>query len=209
MQKKRFLTVAALVLVVTAVIGGTLAWLVDTTEELNNTFTPSNIAIDLAESENLDLKMIPGWAITKDPKATVKANSEDCYVFVKVVEGIGEVKVGEKTYAFGDFLTYAIAEGWTRGEGTGEGKNGVPTDVWYREVTGSTADQEFPILKDDQVQVRESVTKEMMNAITGENNPTLTFTAYAAQLWKTNKPTGEATTEKFTPGEAWNIASGS
>lgn len=54
---------------------------------------------------------------------------------------------------------------------------------------------EFSVLKDDQVTVLGTVTKEMMAAV--ENNkPTLTITVYASQLYKNN-------TELFTAAEAW------
>lgn len=50
--------------------------------------------------------------------------------------------------------------------------------------------------------VKEEVTKEQMNALDSESSyPTLTFTAYAVQLYKSN-------TEQFEPAEAWEIAQG-
>ena len=52
-------------------------------------------------------------------------------------------------------------------------------------------------MKDNKVTVLDSVTKEMMND-TGFTAPTLTFTAYATQLYKNN-------TDKFTPANAWAI----
>ena len=181
MKKKSLALVLALAMIVVCVVGGTLAWLTATTPEVKNTFTAGDINITLAESENLDLKMIPGYTITKDPKVTVLAGSEKCYLFVKVV----------KSTNFDNFMTCTIADGWTALTGV----NGV----YYREVETSTANQEFAVLKDNQVTVRGDVTKGMLNALTEATRPTLTFTAYAVQLNKNN-------TTEFTAAEAWALA---
>lgn len=174
----------ALVLVVGGVIGGTLAWLTDKTDPVTNTFTVGNIDIDLTESKNLDLKMVPGNTITKDPKVTVKANSEACWLFVKV----------EKSDNFDSFLTYTMASGWTQGDGTT-----IPSNVWYRSVETSTSAQTFDVLKDNQVTVKDTVTKAMMDGIVKgtESAPTLTVTAYASQYMKNN-------TTEFSAIEAWD-----
>ena len=106
MKKKTFVLLLALVLIAGAAVGGTLAWLTATTGEVKNTFTTSNIEIELAENAggtNKEFKMVPGCTITKDPKVTVKANSEDCYLFVKV----------EKSTNFDAYMEYAIDTGWT------------------------------------------------------------------------------------------------
>ncbi len=177
-MKKTLTMVLALVLVFALGVGGTLAWLSDSTTEVKNTFTTSNIDIDLEESEDLDLEMVPGHTMTKDPKITVVGGSEACLLFVKIVESEN----------YDDFMTYAVAEGWTE----------LEAGVYYREVAAAEADQEFAVLKDDQVKVNSDVTKEMMDALTEETYPTLTFTAYAHQLVKDN-----TTNTNFTPDEAW------
>ena len=97
------LTLCVMFVVLAASIGGTVAWLTDKTNPITNTFTTSNIDIDLTESENLDLKMVPGNTITKDPKVTVNAGSEACWLFVKVV----------KSDNFDGFMTYEMADDWT------------------------------------------------------------------------------------------------
>ena len=189
MKKKTFVLLLALVLIAGAAVGGTLAWLTATTGEVKNTFTTSNIEIELDESDNLDLKMIPGWTIAKDPKVTVKANSEKCYLFVKI----------EKSSNFDNFMTYEMAVDsngtaiWTELTGV----NGV-NGVYYRVVDASTTDQEFAVLKDNQVTVKDTVTKADMEALKAADAtlPTLTFTAYASQYMKNN-------TAPFTAAEAW------
>lgn len=161
MKKKIAISIVAVALVLCCAIGGTLAWLTDKTGPVVNTFTVGDINIDLTETTS-NYKMVPGNTIAKDPKVTVKANSEACYLFVKVT----------KSGNFDQFLTYAMADGWTQYEGT--------TDVWYREVAASNANQEFEVLKDSKVTVKGTVTKEMMTS-SDFTNPTLTFKAAAVQ----------------------------
>ena len=84
MKKKTLLLLLALVLVIGGVIGGSLAWLTDTTNDVVNIFTTSGIDITLEESEDLDLTMVPGYTIEKDPMVTVLDGSEDCWLFVKL-----------------------------------------------------------------------------------------------------------------------------
>jgi len=180
MKKKTFLMLLALVMVLGIAIGGTLAWLTATTSEVKNTFTPSNIDITLAETkpDNKTAKMVPGADIEKDPKATVLAGSEDCWLFVEIT----------KSANFDNFMTYEVAGGWTLVEGT--------TNVYGRKVLAADQGKAFSILKDDKVTVKDNVTKEAMAALTAETYPTLTFKAYAVQLMK------DSDTE-FTAAEAW------
>ena len=193
MKKKIVAAALACVLCVGLGIGGTLAWLVDDTDPVVNTFTTSNIDITLAETDTKAdtddnvatnaYKMIPGYTIAKDPKVTVVKDSEACWLFVKIVEST-DVK-------FSDYMTYEIADGWTALDGV--------AGVYCRKVAASTADQAFDVLKDNQVVVKDGVTKEMMKAAEGKE-PTLTFTAYASQLMQ------NATTE-FSAADAWaNLA---
>ena len=175
MKKKSLALVLALAMIVVCVVGGTLAWLIDKTDPVTNTFTYGDIDITLAESENLDLKMIPGYTIAKDPKVTVLADSEKCYLFVKVAESDN----------FDDFMTYKMAADWTQLRDASN--NDVP-GVFYRVVDASATNQEFGVLKDDQVIVKDTVTKADMNALKADGaiQPTLTFTAYACQYNNSN-----------------------
>lgn len=159
---KVFLSLLALVLVVGCAVGGTIAWLTATTEPVVNTFTYGKIKIELAETTGTEYKIIPGVNISKDPKVTVKADSEACWLFVKVVEG--GTFVAKK-------VTYSVADGWAELPGV--------AGVYYREVNAVTADTDFYVLKDNMVTVSEELTKAEVNGITTQ--PTLTFTAYAVQ----------------------------
>ena len=164
------------VLVLSFTIGGTLAWLTDTTAPVTNTFTYGDINITLAETTEV-YKMVPGNSISKDPSVTVESGSEACWLLVKV----------EESANFKDFMTYTIASDWTQLAGV----NGV----YYREVNAVTEDTKFDVLANNQVQVSDTVTKEALTALTEATYPTLTFTAYAVQ--RDNIETAE---------QAWEIA---
>lgn len=158
----------ALVLAIGCAVGGTLAWLISETKPVVNTFTYGDINIGLEETER-EYKITPGVAIDKDPKVTVKANSEACWLFVKVEE--------ENWPAFVDAnktkkVSYSIANDWNALQGQ--------TGVYYREVSAQKNAQEFPVLKENKVTVSEDLTKTEVDQLK-EKSPTLTFTAYAVQ----------------------------
>ena len=176
MKKKGLALVLALALLVIGVVGGTLAWLTSTSDEVVNTFTASDITVTLTETKN-NFQMIPGYTIDKDPTVTVKANSEKCYLFVKL----------EKSENFDSYLTYEMAASWTALTGV--------DGVYYCVVDQATTDTTFSVLKDNKVSVKGEVTKAMM-ATAETSKPTLKVTAYASQYMKNN-------TEAFTPAEAW------
>ena len=186
---KALVAVLSMVLVMCLTVAGTLAWLVDETTPVVNTFSPSNIDLKLEESPvgesgsttaNI-YKMIPGVKIDKDPKVTVKADI-DCYVFVKVTE----------TDNFDTYMTYEIDAGvWTELDAT------QYPGVYYREVS-ATADEDqdskndveaFYVLDGNQVMVPNTVTKGDMDKLYTNDGtvkadaelPKLTFTAYAIQ----------------------------
>ncbi len=186
MKKKVLIAVCALVLVIVVAIGGTVAWLTDSTDELTNTFTYGDINISLWEHKlNADgtldtatkvstgqtgFKMIPGNSIAKNPTVTVEAGSEDCWLFVQITES--------EVPDFDAFMTYSVdtsSTGWTQ-HGVG---------VYYRKVSSNDINQDFAILQANQVTVNETVTKEMLNALTPDGGtptyPTLSFRAYAVQ----------------------------
>lgn len=182
MKKKSLALFLAIALVVVGAVAGTVAWLTAQTTAVKNTFTTSDIKIELTETTGENYKMIPGCTIGKDPKVTVKADSEACYLFVKL----------EKSDNFDQYMTYEMVDGW-------EPLPEAP-GVYYRKVAAATADTTFEVLKGNQVSVKGKVTKAQMNGLTADTYPTLTVTAYASQQYKNN-------TETFTAAEAWaNIA---
>lgn len=209
----------ALALLLCGAIGGTLAWLTDDTNAVVNTFTVGNIDIDLTETTGTDYKMVPGATIGKDPKVTVEANSEACWLFVKVdeVDPVGYItnadgsnKTLKDTHKFGDFLTYSVDSAWASVPGA-EG-------VYYKQVAASTTDQTWSVLTDDQVFVKDTVTKGMMDDLEmfvandaecdTDNQysplPKLIFTAYAIQ--SANLKNGDTAVE--SAADAWAVISG-
>lgn len=156
MNMKKILAFAlCLVLVAGLSIAGTVAYLTAQTTALVNTFTVGDINIDLEETTGNTYHIVPGKNIEKDPFVTVKANSEACWLFVKVTEN-----------NWSDKLTYTIDDAWTKLE------NGV----YYMAVANSGSVQEFAVLENDTIVVSSGITKGEITA-----QPTLTFKAYAIQ----------------------------
>lgn len=184
----------ALVLVAGCAIGGTLAWLVDSTDKVENVFTTANIDVTLTETFNTDTnkdgtndkwqaQMIPGYSYTKDPKVEVSADSVDCYLFVKFEEANNP-----STY-----LTYTSTltadNKWTQGNGTD-----IPANVWYRKVMASDTTRSWELLSGNTISVKDTVTKDNMSTAA---SATLTYTAYASQLYK-------SAGVEFSAKEAWD-----
>lgn len=180
---KLSVSLLAMVLVCSLSISGALAWLTMQSRPVVNTFTYGDVQIALTETstgypdDNPDdgiiynqYLLMPGGEIMKDPVVTVDSGSEFCWLFVKL----------DKSENFDDYLTYQIADGWTLLPETDE--------VYYREI-GTEDDlkeaaQGFAVLQDNQVCVKDGVSRDMLNAL-GEDPaayPVLTITAYAIQL---------------------------
>lgn len=205
MKTKTIAMIMAMVMIVVCMVSGTLAWLTDTSGNVTNTFTTAGIEIELYESKKPDgtevtvtngvgvtdwsAAMIPGYTYSKNPKVVVKANSVDCYLFVKFVV------TNPSQYVTFESKLDISSEGWTKG--TGASGDGVPENVWYRKVTSSTSDQSWELLKDNQVKISGDLKKEDMPE--NGKTPTMTYTAYASQLWKSSGV-------EFTAAEAWTNA---
>lgn len=176
---KTMVLVLAVMLIVGATIGGTIAWLQDSTATVTNTFTAGDVDITLTESPlNSDgtygnpaegvknaYQMIPGQKYKKDPKVTVLAVSEKCYLFVKFEENGNAASYIDYT------STLTEANGWALVDGE--------TNVWYIVVEDTDADQSWNLLKDDTITINaENVTKKNMATATAAE---LVYTAYAVQ----------------------------
>lgn len=183
MKKKTVALILALVMVFGAAVGGTIAWLTDTTAEVKNTFTVGKVAITLDETDvddstpNADrdianeYQMIPGTTYEKDPTVTVTADSEDCYLFVKFEE-----KNSPATY-----LTYTSKlnadNGWTKLDGE--------DDVWYRVVNKADTTKTFTLLAGNDTYTNGCITVNA-DTVTNANmadaaQAELVYTAYACQ----------------------------
>ena len=130
--KKAALLLCSAVLLVCISIGATVAYLTST-DKVTNTFTVGNVKITLDEAkvdangakvkdeEGNDVarvqansyKLMPGHTYTKDPMIHVDAASENCWLFVKVENGIAAIEDANKTIA-----AQMTANGWTLVENT-------------------------------------------------------------------------------------------
>ena len=202
MKKKTVALLLALVLVVGVVAGGTIAWLVDKTGTVTNTFTVGDVNVELTET-GIDNKgeksfqLIPGTSYAKDPKVTIKANSVDCYLFVR----FDEVN-SPKDYL--DYTSTLTAPGWTQLTGVKD-TQGKEVNVWYREVSSNTRDQSWDLLsqlddKGNTVKVKTTVVKHGTDTTdtdnvampAAENQPQLVYKAAAVQK------------DNLTVSAAWN-----
>lgn len=199
---KAMVMILSLMLVVGLSVGGTLAWLTATSGEVKNTFTVGDITIDLKEHDYVpatagkeayldtdtevtaeaDYKFVPGDTLPKDPFVTVKANSEKCFLFVKVTEANNSTDdhtddIIKWNVDFDEVVETQADVIWTNYKTSQDGH----TEWWYAIVDASTADQKWTILKDNQVTVSEDVTKTTVTNM-GTNKPTLSFTAAAVQF---------------------------
>lgn len=163
---KKILAIVVVVALTAAIaIAGTLAWLTAETGPVTNVFTVGKVGATLTESPDLDLKLIPGNTIEKDPKVTIDADSEDCWLFVKV----------EEENELDSYIGYKMADGWTQLKDADD--NDIP-GVFYREAE---AGEEFDILDGNKVTVLDDVTMEMTEELTEVSYPKLIFTGYVVQ----------------------------
>lgn len=172
MKKKILAACLVVCLLATAVIGTTLAYFTDT-KEVTNTFTVGKVSITLDETDvdlygvkdgetrvtQNDYKLIPGRTYTKDPTIHVAADSEDCYLFVKVTNGISGV------------INELNLTGWTRIENS---------DYYYygANPTGTVAKANDDAVVFSNFTVKSDVNADDLNAV---DNQTIIVTAYAIQ----------------------------
>lgn len=185
LNKKIIAMLSVFIMLALVVIGrsvsGTVAWLVSKPESTVSTFTLGDINITLTESDfgSQPIKIIPGIDIKKDPKVTVMANSEACWLFVKVEErNWPDFKEKNGTRK----VSYSVNNGWN-----------VLTsnpDVYFREVSAEDAQKgiDYTVLAgsdscpDGVIKVSQELTKAEINSISSYGNQlSLTFTAYAVQ----------------------------
>ena len=146
-----------------ACISTTTAVLTSIAKPVENSFTIGKINLELTETTGQSYQLIPGKTVDKNPKVTVFAGSESCWLFIKVY----------KTANFDDYLTYEIAEGWN----ILDGQDGV----YYRSVDASQITVEHNVLANDQIIVKDDLTEEKMSAITSA--PSISFYAYGIQSY--------------------------
>lgn len=109
-KHKALLLALCAVLLVAASVFGTVAYLTDT-EAVTNTFTVGRVGLKLDEADvkpdgTLDTDkrvleneyhLLPGRTYIKDPTIYIDADSEECYLFVKVENGIKKIETTDST----------------------------------------------------------------------------------------------------------------
>lgn len=172
--KKAILLVVCAALLVGVGVMGTLAYLQDNTETITNTMTVGQVAITLDESKidadgtvlteritsGNSYKLVPGQTYTKDPIVHVDAASENCYLFVKVVNGIAAIEKDGDT----KIAKQMEAKGWIRIGAT---------DIYYHSNVAKAGDD---------VEVFDSFTiADNVKDLSAYAGATIEITAYAVQ----------------------------
>jgi len=195
--RKALVMVCMMALVACISVAATIAYFTDS-ESVTNTFTVGNVAITMDE-KNTDGKdaagvananlvrdtankyhLVPGVTYEKDPTIHVAENSEDCWLFVKVENGIADIETtdGAKTIA-----AQMTDNGWTAVQGA--------TNIYaYKDIVGNGEG------KLNKVVVFRTFTIDGVNTVNVEDgktaptgkydiaqyaNETVTVTAYAIQ----------------------------
>lgn len=194
MKKKILVACLCVALAVLTVAGTTLAYLTSQ-DEVKNTFTVGNVAITLDEAkvntdgslvykentttpvdrvDNNSYKLMPGHKYIKDPTVHVDANSEDCWLFVKVENGLASYEATSSA-AEGGYKTIADqikANGWTELTGV--------TGVYYRAYPDTTNanQQNFVVFSEFQMSDTANADATKWAAL---KDATIVVTAYAVQ----------------------------
>ena len=149
-MKKSIALVMMAVLLVAASVMGTLAFLTST-DAVENTFTVGKVAITLDEAKvnvygEVDAsvanrvkgntyKLIPGHKYTKDPIVHLASDSEACWLFVKVDNGIAAIEADTK------IAEQITTNGWTALAGV--------DGVYYKQVdaNNTAAAIDYPVFE--------------------------------------------------------------
>lgn len=143
--RKVLMLILCAALLVSATVMGTLAYLTSTTAVVNNTFTVGKVTITLDEAEVTEYgvevedadrvtenqyKLVANHEYKKDPTVHVAEGSENCWLFVQVVNGLGQAETTTEGKTIADQMT---AKGWTLVSGT--------TNVYsYKETVSANDD---------------------------------------------------------------------
>ena len=161
MKKKILLFTISMLCILAISVGTTFALLISLTGPVKNTFTVGNVEIALTETTGDKYKLIPGTTVQKNPKITVKADSESCWLFVKI----------NTDTALSGIISYSLSDGWAAlSEFEG---------VYSRKVENINGDTAFSVLKDDCFTVKDTLDKRQMEKITQSQK--FIFQAFAIQ----------------------------
>lgn len=182
-MKKTLTVLLALVLVIAMSVAGTMAYLTSTTDTVTNSFTVGNVTITLDEAKVTEYgaldtsatsrvqantyKLIPGHSYLKDPTIHVAANSEDCYLFVKVEDGLTDIEADSTIAA------QLTSNHWKAVDGVANVYVYAATDGNAKVVAASTSVTDVPVFG--------SFTLKGDAVVSGYANAQIKVTAYAIQ----------------------------
>lgn len=186
-MKKFALIAVCAMLLVCVTIGATVAYLT-ANDQVVNTFTVGKVAITLDETKvNTDgslpagaeqrvkanvYHLLPGKSYQKNPTVHVDKDSETCYVFVKVENGIAALEAAS-TEARPNIAAQIASNGWIA-------LDGVP-NVYYKEYTkNAVATEDTDLLVFSMFTIADNA--DTLDAWSSVNtNTKVTVTAYAIQ----------------------------
>lgn len=180
-SKALILTLCAVLLVAASMLG-TMAYLTSQ-DQVVNTFTVGQVQITLDEEDTDNstpdadrdkanaYHLLPGHTYTKDPTIHVDANSEDCFLFVKVENEIADIeKAGTKV------AEQMAKNGWVTVEGQ--------TKVYVYVGKTTSATNPATVQAGTNVDVFEKLAIDGNvdnNTLNGYAGKTIKVTAYAVQ----------------------------
>lgn len=188
--RKIILTLCSALLLVSLSVGITVAYLTSETEVVKNTFTVGTVKITLDEARTdvegkviegdrrlfNEYKLLPGHTYTKDPTVHVKAGSEECYLFVKVVNGIEAIE--DKTATIESQI---IANNWVEYAAASADDYTV---YYYKTTVKPAADKATDVPVFANFKIDGTVEKEVLATYATAANETaniITIDAYAIQ----------------------------
>ena len=209
MKKKLLALILSVAVVASIAAAGTLAYLTATTDDVVNTFTVGDIALDLKEHvvdnegnlteeptiEQIYARVLPGEVLNKDPFVTVEEGSEDCFVYVCVDNKLNTIQLPSGTVAT---LLDVDTSKWIAVSDTAASPNKVVYRLGYEAVEAYDAAVTEYVFK--HVIFNDDLTNEDMQAIqaaTGSN--TITIQAFAHQSENLDRATiDETACENFS-----------
>lgn len=185
----------AAVLLVTATIFGTMAYLTST-DEVVNTFTVGSVAIQLDEAKaNTDgtlvegadrvdansYKLLPGHTYAKDPMVTVLSGSENSYIRMTVtVSKAAELDAifDPKANLLSIFNGYDSTNWIYQGETDDTTNNTRTYEFWYKDTVSALEEDVALDALFDSITVPGEINNDQLKTIEGM---TITVNAYAIQ----------------------------
>lgn len=213
MNKKVIIFVTAMVLVFAMVTGATFAYLFSSSDEVENVFKPTYIGDpNVSESDDLDLAIVPGVAITKDPvvKYTPDTKSEkiDTVVLYATLDLAGSTWTYDATNkkftftASGNTLDFTInTTNWNYVGKTADGKYVLS---YTKVLDGTTASASFGVIKDNTVNVSTGWTEDQINTTFASGGVKITVGSFVAQALPTVDTAAGTSVSAANAKTIWN-----